>query len=339
VRKINIIPIEFRRNSIIRASGHTFEYVGFGPGNYSTAFPERQDRVLSYNEDKLSKSFNLNGGTVNFTGMDNNGDFNFGNRKLKSSTGTEEISGLPFMNVTGEEINLSSGFNISNVSEIIVDRFINVSGGVNGNLISEFNGPVIFNEKVTSNSLEVSSISIRGDDFELSRRINVGISQPTLSGNYGDIQFNGAPFYGDNVGWIYTLENKWEVFGKIGLGNKYVTDSDINAVSGILTCNYNQSSILRTTNTAIQTINITQLPLINKREYEFKVYLNAASSLSQNLTNLNIQIDSSNITSSVRWKGGILPSGISAGYYVIELNIKRLTNSWEVLGEFSTYSL
>ena len=32
---------------IIRASGHTFEYVGFGPGNYSTALPEKQDRVLT----------------------------------------------------------------------------------------------------------------------------------------------------------------------------------------------------------------------------------------------------------------------------------------------------
>ena len=31
IRKIRCRPIEFRRNSIIRASGHTFEYVGFGP--------------------------------------------------------------------------------------------------------------------------------------------------------------------------------------------------------------------------------------------------------------------------------------------------------------------
>ena len=30
IRKIRCRPIEFRRNSIIRASGHTFEYVGFG---------------------------------------------------------------------------------------------------------------------------------------------------------------------------------------------------------------------------------------------------------------------------------------------------------------------
>ena len=47
ITKIAPRPIEFRRNSIIRASGHTFEYVGFGPGNYSTAFPDRQTRNLA----------------------------------------------------------------------------------------------------------------------------------------------------------------------------------------------------------------------------------------------------------------------------------------------------
>ena len=60
VRKIKLRPIELRRHSIIRASGHTFEYVGFGPGNYSTAFPDRQDRVLSDQEELLSQSTRVN---------------------------------------------------------------------------------------------------------------------------------------------------------------------------------------------------------------------------------------------------------------------------------------
>ena len=47
VRRIKPLPVELRRHSIIRASGHTFEYVGYGPGNYSTAFPDRQDRQIS----------------------------------------------------------------------------------------------------------------------------------------------------------------------------------------------------------------------------------------------------------------------------------------------------
>jgi len=51
VRRIRVNPIELRRHSIMRASGHTFEYVGYGPGNYSTAFPDKQDRQISLQEE------------------------------------------------------------------------------------------------------------------------------------------------------------------------------------------------------------------------------------------------------------------------------------------------
>ena len=50
VKKIHTYPIEFRRHSILRASSHTFEYVGFGPGNYSNAFHDRQDRQITEQE-------------------------------------------------------------------------------------------------------------------------------------------------------------------------------------------------------------------------------------------------------------------------------------------------
>ena len=35
LRKIFVNPVELRRHSIVRASGHTFEYVGYGPGTVS----------------------------------------------------------------------------------------------------------------------------------------------------------------------------------------------------------------------------------------------------------------------------------------------------------------
>ena len=38
--------VELRRPSIARAGNHTFEYLGFGPGNYSTGLPQRQEVVL-----------------------------------------------------------------------------------------------------------------------------------------------------------------------------------------------------------------------------------------------------------------------------------------------------
>ena len=51
IRKITPIPIEFRRPSIIRASGHTFEYIGYGPGNYSTGLPQVQVKTLTEREE------------------------------------------------------------------------------------------------------------------------------------------------------------------------------------------------------------------------------------------------------------------------------------------------
>ena len=39
--------VELRRPSIARAGNHTFEYLGFGPGNYSTGLPARQEVVLT----------------------------------------------------------------------------------------------------------------------------------------------------------------------------------------------------------------------------------------------------------------------------------------------------
>ena len=46
IKKVKPLPIELRRPSILRASGHTFEYVGYGPGNYSTALPQLQNLSL-----------------------------------------------------------------------------------------------------------------------------------------------------------------------------------------------------------------------------------------------------------------------------------------------------
>ena len=48
--------VELRRPSIARAGNHTFEYLGFGPGNYSTGFPARQEVLLSTTQDFYAQS-------------------------------------------------------------------------------------------------------------------------------------------------------------------------------------------------------------------------------------------------------------------------------------------
>jgi hypothetical protein len=220
IRKIKVHPIEFRRNSIIRASGHTFEYLGFGPGNYSTALPERQDRILSPQEELISQSSKVDGGISIFTAMNSDGDFYTGNKKVNSATGQEEVFDAPVPSIVGEEIdtgNISIGFDLLTPLEASITRSLRVEGGPNGNLVSEFDGPVVFNNKITSNSdkgIEANAIFIQGD-AEVSRKITVGISTPSLAGNPGDITYNSNPTNGGYVGWVYTVDNEWRPFGLI----------------------------------------------------------------------------------------------------------------------------
>ena len=217
VQRIKPIPVELRRNSIIRASGHTFEYLGYGPGNYSTAFPERQDRQISQQEELLSQATKVAGGAIAFTAMNSVGDFYIGNKKVSSSTGKESVYDAPIPTVVGEDIYSGVGVDISNPQESTIERFLKVEGGNDGNIISEFNGPVIFNNKISSTSekgIEVGSIFLKGES-NISRKHTTGNQKPTASGTPGDIVYAANPESGGTLGWVYTIDNRWEDFGLI----------------------------------------------------------------------------------------------------------------------------
>ena len=222
IRKIHVRPIEFHRNSIQRASGHTFEYVGFGPGNYSTALPEKQTREVSDIATLIAQSTKKDGGINVFTGMNDKGDFFVGNRKVSSATGQETVFDTPVPTVTGEDrksLGSESGFDVITPSEITVSRTLKVEGGTNDNLISEFNGPVLFKNKITSTSLkgiESNSLFLQGDTT-VSRKYTVGVTAPVLSGNPGDIVFKASPSAGQPIGYVFTTDNAWHQFGLISL--------------------------------------------------------------------------------------------------------------------------
>jgi hypothetical protein len=221
VRKILPLPIEFRKNSVIRASGHTFEYIGFGPGNYSSSLPERQNRILSPQEEILAQSTKLNGGVNIFTGMNSDGDFYIGNKKINYSTGQEELFDAPIHTVTGEDPNTNTtkiGFDVLTPLEISVTKSIRVEGGADSTTISEFDGPVVFNNKITSTSskgIEAASLYLQGE-ASVSRNFTVGISTPVDAGNPGDVVTQSMPESGKSLGWVYTANNRWEKFGIIG---------------------------------------------------------------------------------------------------------------------------
>jgi hypothetical protein len=119
------IYVELRRPSIARSGNHTFEYLGFGPGNYSTGFPARQEVVLSDVEDFYAQAKRENGGIVFYTGLNSNGDLYIGNRKINA--------------ITGEETFLESAKLVESQDQ----------GDTIGNFVTTFDGPVTFNDIVS----------------------------------------------------------------------------------------------------------------------------------------------------------------------------------------------
>ena len=170
VKAIKLIPVEFRRPSILRASGHTFEYLGYGPGNYSTALPQVQNRTLTEREEFLVQSQEKSGGIVVYTGMNNKGDFYIGNQKKSSSTGEETTFDTPIPTVTGED-----PANLSMVTdEITVKERIVVEGGDSGQVLSQFDGPVTFNKTIKIN-----------DDTRINGKLRVISTEVPVDANTG----------------------------------------------------------------------------------------------------------------------------------------------------------
>jgi hypothetical protein len=78
--------------------------------------------------------------------MNNKGDFYIGNQKKSSATGEETTFDTPVATITGEDISrLSSVFDEVTVKERIV-----VEGGESRQILSQFDGPVTFTEKIIS---------------------------------------------------------------------------------------------------------------------------------------------------------------------------------------------
>ena len=239
ITKIAPRPIEFRRNSIIRASGHTFEYVGFGPGNYSTAFPDRQTRNLSSQEEFLAQATRKDSGAVLYTGMNDKGNYYVGGKKISGTTGEEEVLDVPIPTVTGEDTTsgASVGFDRLSSSEVAIERSIRIEGGPNADIVSEFDGPVILNNKLTSTSakgIEANSLFLQGDR-SVSRKFTVGVSEPTLAGTPGDVVYNGTPTANGYAGWVYTTNNEWKTFGFLGGAEPGVGFSSEGSYSGLAT--------------------------------------------------------------------------------------------------------
>ena len=203
IKKLKTLAVETRRPSILRASGHTFEYLGFGPGNYSTSLPQVQNRTLTETEEYLAQAQHRGGGSVVYTGLNNRGDFFIGNKKINSATGQEKSFDIPIPTITGEDPSANSVV----FDEVTVKQRINVEGGPGQNVLSQFDGPVTFTNDVNFTGKVVSSGSIElagtidfTGSFPNGANINnviVGVgtnnTEITTKSNVGDLILNAAP--------------------------------------------------------------------------------------------------------------------------------------------------
>jgi len=157
IKKIKPLAVEFRRPSIIRASGHTFEYLGYGPGNYSTGLPQVQVKTLTEREDFLVQAQERSCGTVVYTGMNSDGDFFIGNTKYSSSSGEQKTFDIPTPTITGQDPSrLSVVFD-----EVVIKERLIVEGGNSGTVLSQFDGPVTFNQEIKINDDTIINGSLK----------------------------------------------------------------------------------------------------------------------------------------------------------------------------------
>ena len=98
----NPIAVKIHRPSNIRASGHTWEYVGYGPGNYSTAFPVFQTIVLNRQQIINSQTIERNGGFNGSSGTNSNGDFFIGTQVIDTKGSQSETVNVPKLKTSAQ---------------------------------------------------------------------------------------------------------------------------------------------------------------------------------------------------------------------------------------------
>jgi len=224
IRKVDVIPVEFRRPTIVRASGHTFEYLGYGPGNYSTALPQVQIKTLSEREDFLVQAQERSAGAVIYTGMNSKGDTFNGNTKVSASSGQTISYDIPKPTITGQDPSkLSVSFD-----EVTIKERILVEGGTSGFVLSQFDGPVTMTK-----TLRVKKTTT------LNGRLRVTFSEKAVNENSGSIVVKGGIGVGDES----YFRKKITVLGEVVTATGILPDEDQGAYIGSATTAYGPTYI------------------------------------------------------------------------------------------------
>ena len=243
IRRIKPIALEIRRPTTMRASGHTFEYLGYGPGNYSTGLPQVQIRSLDETEEFLAQAQEKKGAIVVYTGMNNRGDSFQGNSKTTASSGEIVTFDIPTPTITGESASrLSAVFD-----EIIVKERIVVEGGASQSVLSQFDGPVNLNQETNFTApVNVRSILNVRDETESD---NVTSGSVILSGGMGiaknlnvggNLNITGSSTL-DRLNVTNNIVSAGGTFGNIQIG--ITGDNEIDTSTGNLTLDSNGGTV------------------------------------------------------------------------------------------------
>jgi len=143
--------VELRRPSIARSGNHTFEYLGFGPGNYSTGFPARQEVVLTDTQDFYAQAKREDAGIVFYTGLNSNGDLYIGNRKINAITGEETFLEKAEV-VESEDDNEDIGTLVTTFDVPVTFKDIITVEGFDGTKPSVFTSPIFVNVNALNSS-------------------------------------------------------------------------------------------------------------------------------------------------------------------------------------------
>ena len=296
VKKIKLIPIEFRRPSILRASGHTFEYLGYGPGNYSTGLPQLQVKTITEREDFLAQSQETSGGSVIYTGMNSDGDFFIGNTKYSASSGQQTTFDIPVPTITGQDPSRLSVV----YDEVIIKERLLVEGGNSGTILSQFDGPVTFNSNVIFNT-----------DLTISGKIRVTNKTQSTSSNTGALTVAGG------VGISKNLNVNGNITGNnlITAGVGIVPDDSKGAYIGTSTLPFSDAYIgnIKIGVTNDQTIDTSSGNLVLNSAEGSNVAITTTTTISGNLTLSGVSTvpgpDSGTLTASYLAVPNITPIG------------------------------
>jgi hypothetical protein len=291
VQKIEVLPMELRRPSYMRASGHTFEYLGYGPGNYSTAVPQKQTRKLSDDDVLVSQSREISGGTVVYSGMNDLGEFYSGSKKLNSASGQETTIEAPILSFTGDDVDGSDDpTKLAGIFDtMLVRQRLTVEGGDNNDESSIFYGPVRFEKGLNlTGDLSISALVLNNKKFTVDNKV----APAGTSINQGAISYVGVGL--NYIGEIY-LSSEWRRWGLISQ-SATAWDIDLGAssklkVTDLTVANSLTINGIQFNGTSIDSLTLGNLKVTGISTFEGNVYgKNGNISVSDNL---NVGVGSS----------------------------------------------